>query len=127
PTTSPAETKRIKPGLAAPVFAAEPVATPAREINRYFETPPMPFVPGPDDVVDLRGMRGEEAWSRACSHLDTSLARGRDVTVLLHGEGDGILRRIVRERLPDLVEVRRFRPGLPEEGGAAVTVVHIDV
>ncbi len=119
--------KRVKPGVGAPVFVSEPPAADPPDINRYFDTPVMPFVPGPDDVADLRGLRGEEAWSRAQAHLGASLARGKDVTVLLHGEGDGILRRIMRERLPDLVEVRRFRPGLPEEGGASVTVVHIDV
>ena len=127
PEAPPGGGQRVKRGVAAPVFSAESSVAPTPEINRYFDSPVMPFVPGPDDVADLRGLRGEEAWSRARSHLGTSLARGRDVTVLLHGEGDGILRRIVRERLPDLVEVRRFRSGLPEEGGAAVTVVHIDV
>jgi DNA mismatch repair protein MutS2 len=119
--------KRVKRGVAAPVFSSEAASAQTSEVNRYFDAPAMPFVPGPDDVVDLRGLRGEEAWSRVESHLGASLVRGRDVTVLLHGEGDGILRRIVRERLPDLVEVRRFRSGLPEEGGTAVTVVHVDV
>ena len=117
---------RVRRGKAAPVFA-----TPRRDVeevaDRHFDAPAQPFVPGPDDVVDLRGMRGEEAWSATKAHLAEAVARGRDVSVILHGEGDGILRRLVRQRLPDLVEVKRFRSGLSEEGGTGVTVVRIDV
>ena len=117
---------RVRRGVAAPVFA-----TPRRGLedvaDRHFDEPAQPFVPGPDDVVDLRGMRGEEAWSATKAHLAEAVARGRDVSVILHGEGDGILRRLVRQRLPDLIEVKRFRSGLSEEGGTGVTVVRIDV
>ena len=48
-----------------------------------------------------------------------------EVLIGRHGHGSGALRQAVRDHLPHLGHVARHRPGLPAEGGDAVTVVWV--
>jgi DNA mismatch repair protein MutS2 len=57
--------------------------------------------------------------------IDEALRADREVIFLLHGRGTGVLRVALREHLASLVSVRSLRPGVPEEGGDAVTVVEV--
>lgn len=92
---------------------------------RYFGADARAVDPGIDNVVDLRGVRADEALAL----LEVSLARAieddREVIIVRHGHGSGALRQAVREHLPRLDHVARHRPGLAPEGGDAVTVVWV--
>jgi DNA mismatch repair protein MutS2 len=97
----------------------------ASDAARHFGADARPVDPGIDNVVDLRGVRADEALAL----LEVSLARAieddREVLIVRHGHGSGALRQAVREHLPRLEHVARHRPGLAPEGGDAVTVVWV--
>lgn len=97
----------------------------ASDAARHFGADARPVDPGIDNVVDLRGVRADEALAL----LEVSLARAieddREVIIVRHGHGSGALRQAVREHLPRLDHVARHRPGLAPEGGDSVTVVWV--
>ncbi|MCA9692751.1 MAG: Smr/MutS family protein, partial [Myxococcales bacterium] len=68
----------------------------------------------------------DEALRRLDTFLGEALRRDRDVVVIHHGHGGGILRAAVREHLERQGFVRALRPGLTAEGGDAVTVAWLD-
>jgi DNA mismatch repair protein MutS2 len=78
-----------------------------------------------DNVVDLRGERAEDAQALLEVFLDRAIGADQEVVIVRHGHGSGALRKAVREHLPSLRCVRTHRPGLPPEGGDAVTVVWV--
>lgn len=106
--------------------SARSVGTPSpSRARRFFGADATAFDPGFDDVVDLRGQRAEEAVTMMEVFLDRAVAEDRDVVLLRHGHGSGALRKAVREALARLRHVAEHRPGLPAEGGDAVTVVWV--
>jgi len=108
-----------------PAAAARPEAWAADDVSRFFGANASPVQAKIDNVVDLRGVRAEEALTLVEVGLDRALGDDVDVVILKHGHGSGALRKVVREHLPRLSHVHRYRPGLPAEGGDAVTVVWV--
>ncbi|RLB59421.1 MAG: hypothetical protein DRI34_01880 [Deltaproteobacteria bacterium] len=80
-------------------------------------------VRSPDNTIDLRGRRADEAVALLDKFLDELFAAGRPAAFVVHGHGTGALRAAVREYLAASPYPRHFRAGLPEEGGDGVTVV----
>lgn len=78
---------------------------------------------GPDNTLDLRGQRVEDALRAAERFLDQSLLEGRDLIYLLHGHGSGALRRALRTELERSPAVERWSAAEPRAGGEALTVV----
>ncbi|RDV82463.1 endonuclease MutS2 [Ammonifex thiophilus] len=76
-------------------------------------------------VLDLRGQRVEEALENLSRHLDAALLAGLERVTVIHGHGTGALRAAVRDYLSRHPQVKSFRLGTPEEGGAGVTVVEL--
>lgn len=81
-----------------------------------------------DDVknqIDLRGLTAEEAIYEVDSYLsDVQVLGFREVT-LVHGKGDGILRKKIGEFLKRDPRVKHYRLGQWGEGDTGVTVVEI--
>lgn len=92
---------------------------------RHFGADASPVQASFDNVVDLRGERAEDAQSLLEVFLDRAIGADQEVVIIRHGHGSGALRKAVREHLPSLRHVRTHRPGLPPEGGDAVTVVWV--
>ncbi len=118
----------LRPALATArqkVASAQRGPTVVSEAGRHFGADARPVDPGIDNVVDLRGVRADEALAL----LEVSLARAIEddceVLIVRHGHGSGALRQAVRDHLPHLGHVARHRPGLAPEGGDAVTVVWV--
>ena len=76
-----------------------------------------------DNTCDLRGLRVDDGVAMANAFLDRAIGSGQDVVFLLHGHGTGALREALRKELTSSRYVARTRPGNPDEGGDAVTVV----
>ncbi|GIV01521.1 MAG: endonuclease MutS2 [Fimbriimonadales bacterium] len=74
--------------------------------------------------LNIRKMRAEEAVEALEAYLDDVVLAGLDMVRIVHGRGDGILRRIVRETLEKRNDVVRFSDAPPSAGGDGVTVVH---
>ncbi|ADU96497.1 endonuclease MutS2 [Thermovibrio ammonificans] len=75
--------------------------------------------------LKLLGMRGEEALRAVEKFLDEANLVGVKRVRIVHGYGEGILKRLVRDYLANSPYVKSFRPGKPEEGGDGATVVEL--
>lgn len=76
-------------------------------------------------TLDIRGQRGEEARHQVEKFLDDALLFGVEEVRILHGKGDGILRKLVREQLRPHPHVSAFADEHVERGGAGITVVQL--
>lgn len=84
--------------------------------------------PKPPDIkyeISLRGMRAEEALSVLEKYLDDAILAGFSRVEVVHGRGEGILKKIVAEQLESHPHVKGFHTPPPEKGGVGVTVVEL--
>ncbi|HKP55349.1 MAG TPA: Smr/MutS family protein [Polyangiales bacterium] len=96
--------------------------------------PPRPGVPvesaamrSSDNTLDVRGLRADDALAMVDSFIDRLYGGPQRVGYVLHGHGSGALRNAVREHLraaPPYVQTTR--PGVPDEGGDAITVFYLE-
>jgi DNA mismatch repair protein MutS2 len=112
------ETLRLSllPGEVGPAPAA---AVP--EVTVSF-TPSEPLEP-PVMELHIRGMRLEEAMRLVEKQVDSALVHGLRQFAIIHGKGEGILRRAIHDYLRGLPSVEHFRFSAPEEGGYGKTIV----
>ncbi|MBI2918901.1 MAG: Smr/MutS family protein [Chloroflexi bacterium] len=75
--------------------------------------------------VDLHRLTVEEALAKVDNTLYSSYGAGYVWVRVVHGKGTGTLRLAVRRELARHPLVKRFRSGLPMEGGEGVTVVEL--
>ena len=73
--------------------------------------------------VTVRQMTVEEALERVKKHIDDAILGGLNSVTVVHGRGEGILRRAIREYLDESPYVKGWRSAEPREGGDGVTVV----
>jgi DNA mismatch repair protein MutS2 len=76
----------------------------------------------PPARLKLIGLRVDEALSRLEPFLNQASLGGLTEVIIVHGFGEGILQRAVREHLKGHPLVKDFRPGAKTEGGAGATV-----
>ncbi|MEJ5963255.1 endonuclease MutS2 [Pedobacter immunditicola] len=74
--------------------------------------------------LDLRGKRGEDALQEVEKYLDRSVMMGFPFVKLIHGKGDGILRKLIREYLKKYSQVTRVEDEHPDRGGDGITYVY---
>jgi DNA mismatch repair protein MutS2 len=74
-------------------------------------------------TLDLRGKRAEEVASVLDRFLDDAILLSQGELKILHGKGEGVLRKIVRERLKTVKQVASFADEHVERGGDGITVV----
>lgn len=75
--------------------------------------------------IHLRQMRAEDAQLELERFLDDAVLGGVPTLRIVHGKGEGILRKLTQEVLRKHREVKSYRSGEPEEGGEGVTVVSL--
>ncbi len=75
--------------------------------------------------LDIRGARGDEAISKVTRFIDNALSRGLNQVEIVHGKGEGILRKLVHEHLSMRKDVGSFEVAPIEQGGHGCTVVHL--
>ena len=75
--------------------------------------------------LDVRGMRAEEARNEVERFLDRARLEGRRHLEIVHGKGEGVLRREVQDMLRRAPGVVHFELGRPEQGGDGVTQVEL--
>jgi DNA mismatch repair protein MutS2 len=75
--------------------------------------------------LKVLGFRGDEALRAVEKFLDDANIVGVKRVKIVHGHGEGILKRLIREYLKESPYVKSFRGGKPEEGGDGVTVVEL--
>jgi len=75
--------------------------------------------------LDVRGMRGEEALYEIEKYLDKAIMMGFPNLKIIHGKGDGILRKLIRDYLRKYQEVSRMEDEHADRGGDGITYVHL--
>jgi DNA mismatch repair protein MutS2 len=73
--------------------------------------------------LDVRGNRREEALEAVNRFVDRAVLSGVQELEIIHGVGEGILARAIREALESDRRVESIRPGGPGEGGLGATIV----
>ncbi len=74
-------------------------------------------------TLDIRGRRVEEVAPLLDQFMDTALLLGVGEVRILHGKGEGVLRKVVRERLKKFKAVASMADEHVERGGDGITVV----
>ncbi len=75
--------------------------------------------------IDLRGMRREEAIQAVEEMLDRAMMLGVGEVKIIHGVGDGILRRAIRDLLKGYKTVKSVLDEEPQYGGSGVSIVEL--
>lgn len=75
--------------------------------------------------IDVRGKRADEALSEVSRYIDEAILLSVKEVYVLHGKGDGILRKIIREYLNTVEQVKKCRDQNLERGGNGITVVEL--
>ncbi len=76
--------------------------------------------------IDVRGMRTEAALYEIEKQLDRALMAGYPSMRIVHGKGDGILRKFIRDYLRKYSQVSRIEDEHPDRGGDGITYAYLD-
>ena len=76
--------------------------------------------------ADLRGMRGEAAVAELERLMDRALMLGVEKLRIIHGKGDGILRKLIRNYLQEYKQVSKLEDEHADRGGDGVTYVYLE-
>lgn len=75
--------------------------------------------------VDVRGMRTEAALYEIEKYLDRAVMMGFPSLKIIHGKGNGILRKFIRDYLRKYGEVTRMEDEHPDRGGEGITYAYL--
>jgi DNA mismatch repair protein MutS2 len=75
------------------------------------------------NTLDIRGRRVDEVLPLVDQFMDTAILLGQSELKVLHGKGEGVLRKVVREHLRRYKEVASVSDEHVERGGDGITVV----
>ena len=73
--------------------------------------------------TDVRGQNADEALDHVSKYLDDAFMAGLKEVTIVHGRGEGILMKTIRDALKRNKHVKGFRRGNYNEGGDGVTIV----
>lgn len=76
-------------------------------------------------MIDLHGLRSEEAVERLDKFISDALLAGLDEVLIKHGIGTGKLAYAVKEFLKAHPSIKGFRDGAPNEGGFGSKIVKL--
>jgi DNA mismatch repair protein MutS2 len=107
---------RVKMGKLYP--AADPDAGAGRPIAQSHR---VEYEPLGDMSIMVRGMDRESALDEVSRFIDRAVLTGLSEVQIIHGFGEQILARAIRDALSRDPRVRSHRPGSPMEGGLGVT------
>jgi len=97
-----------------------------KEIRRSYSSQVTDAVANFSPEIDVRGMRGEEALYEIEKYLDKAIMMSFSNLKIIHGKGDGILRKLIRNYLKKYSEVSRMEDEHPDRGGDGITYVYLN-
>ena len=89
------------------------------------DPPDQTFIRTPDNTIDVRGERVDDALSMVDKWLDEAYLREIPEVMIIHGMGTSALRKAVAEYLNTSRYCQTFRAGEGFEGGHGVTLVTV--
>ncbi|MGV8879160.1 MAG: endonuclease MutS2 [Sphingobacteriaceae bacterium] len=96
-----------------------------QEVRRSHSLAPTDALAQFNPEIDVRGFRGEEALNAIEKYLDKALMMGFNNLKIIHGKGDGILRKMIREYLKKYKEVSHMEDEHADRGGDGITYVYL--
>ena len=78
-----------------------------------------------DAKTDLRGLSMMEADKILEAFLDNAVVSSANTLSIVHGKGNGVLRKLVRQKLKEYKEVKKSFHPENAEGGDGVTIVEL--
>lgn len=96
-----------------------------KEIRRSYSSQLTDEVARFNPEIDVRGKRGEEALYEIEKYLDRVVMMGFQSLKIIHGKGDGILRKLIREYLKKYSQVERMEDEHADRGGDGITYVYL--
>lgn len=76
-------------------------------------------------TLDIRGLRADEAEKKVVRYIDDVIQTGLHQVEIIHGKGDGILRKMVHDHLVTRDSIRKYYTPRWDMGGPGVTVIEI--
>jgi DNA mismatch repair protein MutS2 len=76
-----------------------------------------------DNTLDIRGKRVEEVIPVLDQFIDDAILLGQSQLKIIHGKGEGVLRKVVREHLRKVKEVASLADEHADRGGDGITYV----
>ncbi|MFP3896524.1 MAG: endonuclease MutS2 [Anaerolineales bacterium] len=114
--------------LRTPVNTLSPRSGTPEKVAKEEQRPAIrvPRVESPGMELHLRGRRAEEVRPILDKYLDNASLAGLSWVHIIHGKGEGVLKKVVREQLEDHPLVASYRGGKISEGGDGMTVVELE-
>jgi DNA mismatch repair protein MutS2 len=78
-----------------------------------------------DAKIDLRGLRLPDAVKALEVFVDKAFLNNSNVLQILHGKGDGVLRRAVKQKIKEYKGIKQISHPAPEFGGDGITNVEL--
>ncbi len=75
--------------------------------------------------IDVRGKTAEEALNILKKYLDNAILLSMGEVSVIHGKGDGILRKVIREYLSSEEGIKHFDDEHIERGGSGITKIYL--
>lgn len=76
--------------------------------------------------IDIRGLKMEDAKQILQNYMDEAVVVGVSRLEIVHGKGNGILRKVVKEKAREYKEITEITHPKPEEGGDGISIVHLE-
>jgi DNA mismatch repair protein MutS2 len=96
-----------------------------KEMRRSYSSQVTDAIAQFNPEIDVRGLRGEEALFEIEKYLDRALMMGFSNLKIIHGKGDGILRKLIRDYLRKYSQVTRMEDEHADRGGDGITYVYL--
>ncbi len=81
------------------------------------------FVRSPENTIDVRGFRVDDALAAVDKFLDTAFVGEEPQVMIIHGMGTSALRKAIRDAIARHPQVKKSRSGDRDEGGDGVTII----
>ncbi|HVT14008.1 MAG TPA: endonuclease MutS2 [Fimbriimonadaceae bacterium] len=108
--------------MTVPVTSLSPVAAPSQNLKRAQPNVRLQKAQTATTEIHLRAMRAEDAERELERFIDDAVLGGLDSVRIVHGKGEGILRKVTQDYLRRHPHVRSYRFADASEGGEGVTV-----
>lgn len=108
--------------MTMPTNTLQPVSAPSQAMKKAQPNVRLQKAQSATTEIHLRAMRAEDAERELERFIDDAVLGGLDSVRIVHGKGEGILRKLTQDYLRRHPHVRSYRTADAGEGGEGVTV-----
>jgi len=116
---------RMKTRVDKLVKVTEQTKKPVTPLVKVMSSASMPVPVQVPITLDIRGMRADEAEKKVVRYIDDVIQTGLHQVEIIHGKGDGVLRKIVHDHLVTRSNIRKYYTPRWDMGGPGVTVIEV--